>query len=568
MELHNTLKLKTPLGEAVSSVDSACRFLNEVTRREAPALEKRLAACQKEGSDLADEMPMHSATIRMGLGQAEERWRTLLELLEEREAAARAARGYFEIMERAERFVREANRLVIGWSRRISEDPRDTARLKGEIETFIKANKKQEEEACLRMSSAATKAFGHSGYEKTQAVQREQSEAFESMQNLLRDIEGMDKKRRSLHEEEEEAERKRRSQVEAEANLRAARAEAEVAKVAARKAEEARRAAEEATVRAKAAAKPPQRPSTPREETATPTKQVAPLFTELLKDLVLRDGQRCRLAARVNGAPTPQITWFKDGVPVKPDNTDYKTFIHPDGLCTLDIAETFVEDSANWSVRAFNPAGYAESHAKLTVQEAARAVEEQARPLVLVPLADLTAREGDAVELRCQVSGKPDPQVSWFRDGVCLDRAENVTLGVGAGGQLVLRLRKVTADDDGARFVLKAANPLGSVETAGRLAVIAEKKADRPKEEGKKKRCQPAFYIPLRNLEATEGQEVTMECMVTASPTAEITWYRNNIPLTQKEGAVMTNKEGTFKLTFKDVKEEQAGEWLVRRTCI
>ncbi len=74
----------------------------------------------------------------------------------------------------------------------------------------------------------------------------------------------------------------------------------------------------------------------------------------------------------MSGIPPPQITWFKDGVPVKSGgNSDYRTTCLPDGLCTLDIDETFVADSANWSLRASNSAGYAESHAKLTVQEAA-----------------------------------------------------------------------------------------------------------------------------------------------------------------------------------------------------
>ena len=34
----------------------------------------------------------------------------------------------------------------------------------------------------------------------------------------------------------------------------------------------------------------------------------------------------------------------------------------------MTLEETRKEDSANWTVRASNTAGYAESHAKLTVQ--------------------------------------------------------------------------------------------------------------------------------------------------------------------------------------------------------
>ena len=88
---------------------------------------------------------------------------------------------------------------------------------------------------------------------------------------------------------------------------------------------------------------PPPRPPPP-----TP---ISPQFKELLKDIVLMEGQKCILRANVSGLPNPKITWFKDGVSVI-GNTDYKTFFDEDeGTCELVIEETFVADSANWSVR-------------------------------------------------------------------------------------------------------------------------------------------------------------------------------------------------------------------------
>ncbi len=76
------------------------------------------------------------------------------------------------------------------------------------------------------------------------------------------------------------------------------------------------------------------------------------------------------------------------------------------------------------------------------------------------------------------------------------------------------------------------------------------------------KRYKPAFYVPLRNLEAIEGQEVTMECVVTASPEAEVVWFRNNIPVTDKAGvgvAVARGANGAHRLTFTSIKKDQAG---------
>lgn len=57
---------------------------------------------------------------------------------------------------------------------------------------------------------------------------------------------------------------------------------------------------------------------------------------------------------------------LQDGRDVK-DNIDYRTaFIN--GVATLSIDETFVEDTAVYTVRARNVAGFAESSAKLVVK--------------------------------------------------------------------------------------------------------------------------------------------------------------------------------------------------------
>lgn len=68
---------------------------------------------------------------------------------------------------------------------------------------------------------------------------------------------------------------------------------------------------------------------------------------------------------RVTGYPVPQISWFKDDLPIE-NNPDYQTTFG-DGLCRLRIEETFAEDSAKFVCRATNEAGTAETCAILTV---------------------------------------------------------------------------------------------------------------------------------------------------------------------------------------------------------
>ena len=55
-------------------------------------------------------------------------------------------------------------------------------------------------------------------------------------------------------------------------------------------------------------------------------RPIAPSFTKYLHDVVLKEGCKCSLRARVTGSPTPQITWFKDGIPIQSTNDDYKVW--------------------------------------------------------------------------------------------------------------------------------------------------------------------------------------------------------------------------------------------------
>ena len=160
-----------------------------------------------------------------------------------------------------------------------------------------------------------------------------------------------------------------------------------------------------------------------------PPLNQSPQFIELLKDSVLEEGQKCVLRARVTGLPVPNITWFKDGISVGAQftayggsDTDYKTsFDENDGLCQLLIEETFVADSANWSVRASNIGGYAESHAKLTVKETKPPEPEGEPPRLIVPLSQVNVDEGDTAFFSCQVEGLPVPKFSWYKNGTLID---------------------------------------------------------------------------------------------------------------------------------------------------
>lgn len=78
------------------------------------------------------------------------------------------------------------------------------------------------------------------------------------------------------------------------------------------------------------------------------------------------EGNRFEFMCRVTGEPTPSVTWYKDGLPIV-NNPDYETSCE-NGICVLRIEETFTEDSSVFTCRAVNPAGSAETAARLIVK--------------------------------------------------------------------------------------------------------------------------------------------------------------------------------------------------------
>lgn len=51
-------------------------------------------------------------------------------------------------------------------------------------------------------------------------------------------------------------------------------------------------------------------------------KSQKPLLLKPLKDLKVTEGEPLELEAEVSGFPSPEIVWFKDGVPLRPSQVD------------------------------------------------------------------------------------------------------------------------------------------------------------------------------------------------------------------------------------------------------
>lgn len=92
-----------------------------------------------------------------------------------------------------------------------------------------------------------------------------------------------------------------------------------------------------------------------------------PRFTQLLQPLTVRDTQRVELRVRYTGVPSPTITWYFDGSPIKPSSDFQVTIDVERGESTLIIVEVFPEDEGEYTCIAVNPFGESITTCRLTV---------------------------------------------------------------------------------------------------------------------------------------------------------------------------------------------------------
>lgn len=80
----------------------------------------------------------------------------------------------------------------------------------------------------------------------------------------------------------------------------------------------------------------------------------APQFAEKIEDQKTAVDAPWKIAAKVSGEP--ELTWYKDGVPIKEDTRVKSVKIAPDQF-ELQFQKTTVDDNGNWAVIARNAHG-------------------------------------------------------------------------------------------------------------------------------------------------------------------------------------------------------------------
>ncbi|CAH1803281.1 unnamed protein product, partial [Owenia fusiformis] len=217
--------------------------------------------------------------------------------------------------------------------------------------------------------------------------------------------------------------------------------------------------------------------------------------------------------------------------------------------------------------------------------EPVKPVEEP--PTFLKPLEPIEVKDGEDVVLEAIVMGNPQPEVTWFKDNICIDKSpDHVIVYDKYTGITRLTIPQSIPEDSGI-YKCVATNPVGKAVCEASLTVkeppkepvtmvetktvsLTQKKPEPIKEaipepvkepvkeapparkpepvkepspesievEDEAKRIlevlskavdqPPKFTEPIQPQVVVDGDEVIMKCVVTGSPMPEVTWYKDD----------------------------------------
>ncbi|XP_025047325.1 CAVP-target protein [Alligator sinensis] len=132
-----------------------------------------------------------------------------------------------------------------------------------------------------------------------------------------------------------------------------------------------------------------------------------PRVLEGLKDTMLIEGSAAKLSCRISAFPDPFIRWSKDGVELKDGPKHRYIFEDPD-IVALVVRDGGLADLGRYTVSVKNPFGECFDSARILVEVPAK-IEKGPE--------STKAKVGSKVMLTALISGQPEPEVGWAKDG-------------------------------------------------------------------------------------------------------------------------------------------------------
>ena len=245
--------------------------------------------------------------------------------------------------------------------------------------------------------------------------------------------------------------------------------------------------------------------------------QSKPYFTKQPKDVEIGVGGDVTWECHAEGNPTPKIVWYVNGIPY--DNLKDERFkgrLLKKTANKLFLANVTQTDYMCIQCNATNLRGYAFTDVYLNVLSEA--------PTILVPPEQMkVCAEGTGVDLTCEVTGKPDPVITWFKNDEQITGGRFVVLESGS-----LHIAKVVLADAG-HYRCTAENRFNKTSAEGTLVVRRKTRIEQ----------KPG------DLEVNAGNDGKLTCTGTTDPeevnNLKLIWYKDHKEITSDDQRMNKN---------------------------
>ncbi|XP_069775261.1 basement membrane-specific heparan sulfate proteoglycan core protein isoform X3 [Narcine bancroftii] len=243
----------------------------------------------------------------------------------------------------------------------------------------------------------------------------------------------------------------------------------------------------------------------------------------------ITEGHLLELHCQATGQPEPRITWYRETGPL--------TTNHQVQGSVLRILRVTSKDIGDYICRAENILGMQEI--KFSVSVKSTASLHEGAPIVRVQPTPTLVVEGDMLELRCQITGHPEPMISWYKLGSALTDRHQVEGSV-------LRILKVTPADTG-DYICRATNIFGTEQLKFPVSVTSMSTREKI----------PVIAIGPRDVTEIEGNDVTFKCeIVEGAQPVTMEW---KTPQHQQDN-VKISSDGSV-LTVTQIRQQDQGQY-------
>ncbi|KAG9271830.1 titin-like, partial [Astyanax mexicanus] len=201
-----------------------------------------------------------------------------------------------------------------------------------------------------------------------------------------------------------------------------------------------------------------------------------PTFIQPIVSSTVPHGEVARFHACVSGTPKPEISWFHEQEPVKPNKNVVFHYDEMTNVATLIIVDAFSEHAGRYTCKATNAAGEAVCTATLAVTREGELT--MFPPEFLQKMSPEFIRMGEMTELKCQFHGDPQPSVSWLKDGQPIMRDPDFDVRIRANSS-TLTIYYPTSYHQGI-FACHISNKHGEASSSCTLKVIDDENKTLP----------------------------------------------------------------------------------------